>query len=94
MKGFTNNKGFLTPEQFKGQLEELIDNHHFSPRGLSLVRQGTPTNNTEETGSWFHSNPPPSESLATEREAPLFDEDEAGDQGQGDQQQGGKHFRA
>ncbi len=43
----------------KGQslLEELFAQHHSSRKGLAIIRQGTPTNNTEEDGSgysWRH----------------------------------------
>jgi hypothetical protein len=37
-------------------VEELIDNHQFGPKGFSLVRQGTPTNNTERDGSGYSDN--------------------------------------
>ena len=37
-----------TAEHGAAMLEELIDNHQFSPKGFSLVPQGTPTNNTEQ----------------------------------------------
>jgi hypothetical protein len=37
-------------------LEELIDNHQFSPKGFSLVPQGTPTNNTERNGTGYSDN--------------------------------------
>src|SRR6185503_3769699 len=30
------------------QLSELFDHHYYSSKGLSLIRQGTPTNNTEK----------------------------------------------
>jgi len=33
-------------------LENLLDNHHYT-EGLHLIPQGTPTNNTEESGSGF-----------------------------------------
>lgn len=39
-----------------GLLEELINNHQFGPKGLSLVRQGTPTNNTERDGTGYSDN--------------------------------------
>lgn len=39
-----------------GLLEELIDNHQFGPKGFSLVRQGTPTNNTERDGTGYSDN--------------------------------------
>lgn len=37
-------------------VETLIDNHHYSPKGFSLVRTGTPTNNTDESGSGYTRN--------------------------------------
>ncbi len=37
----------------KTLLEELFDNHHYTHGGLSLVPQGTPTNNTEEKKSGY-----------------------------------------
>ncbi|SOD22615.1 hypothetical protein [Nitrosomonas ureae] len=37
-------------------LEELIDNHQFSLKGFSLVPQGTPTNNTESSGTGYSDN--------------------------------------
>jgi uncharacterized coiled-coil DUF342 family protein len=40
----------------KAEIEELIDNHHYSPKGLSLIKQGTPTNNTEGSESGFTKN--------------------------------------
>ena len=39
-------------------LEELIDSHQFSPKGFSLVPQGTPTNNTERNGTGYSDNDP------------------------------------
>ena len=40
----------------QGRLEELNDNHHYSPKGFSLVLPGTPTNNTEQDGSGYTRN--------------------------------------
>jgi hypothetical protein len=40
-------------EQSRQLVEALVDNHHYANEGLSLVPQGTPTNNTEESGSGF-----------------------------------------
>lgn len=37
-------------------LEELLGNHNFSKEGLSLIKQGTPTNNTEEKDSGYTRN--------------------------------------
>lgn len=34
-------------------LEDLLDNHNFSIDGLSLIKQGTPTNNTEEKDAGY-----------------------------------------
>ncbi len=34
-------------------LEALIDHHHSSSKGFSLLQQGVPTNNTEEDGSGY-----------------------------------------
>jgi len=39
-------------------LEQLIDNHHYSPKGFSIVPQGTPTNNTERDGTGYSDNDP------------------------------------
>lgn len=36
-------------------VEELIDNHHYSQKGFSLVRQGSPTNNSDNGDSRFDS---------------------------------------
>ena len=38
------------------QIETLIDNHHYSPKGFSIVRQGTPTNNTDTADSGYTKN--------------------------------------
>jgi len=55
-------------------VENLIDNHHYSPKGFSLVPQGTATNNTDDSGSGYTKNDSPEESYVTEAEAPLFTE--------------------
>lgn len=39
----------------KTVLEQLFENHHYS-KGLSLLRRGTPTNNTEKDGSGYSKN--------------------------------------
>ena len=41
------------PEDHKVLLEQLIDNHHYSPDGISFLPQGTPTNHTGELRSGF-----------------------------------------
>ncbi|HMG93704.1 MAG TPA: hypothetical protein VK589_26785, partial [Chryseolinea sp.] len=37
-------------------IESLINNHHYSPKGFSLVRQGAPTNNTDLEESGYTKN--------------------------------------
>lgn len=37
----------------KSLLENLIDNHHYTDGGISLLKQGTATNNTEDTRSGY-----------------------------------------
>ncbi|HSM56504.1 MAG TPA: hypothetical protein VK879_10155 [Candidatus Sulfomarinibacteraceae bacterium] len=49
----------LSADRERGQalLEELFQKHHYSRKGLSILKQGTPTNNTEDEGagySWRH----------------------------------------
>ena len=41
------------PAEHKALLEELIDNHHFSPDGMGFLPQGTPTNHTTDVRSGF-----------------------------------------
>lgn len=54
--------------------EELFENHTFAPDGLSLVPQGTPTNNTERQGSGFSTSDPGAEaSFENERAGLLFE---------------------
>ena len=36
------------PADHKALLEELIDNHHYSPDGMGFLPQGTPTNHTAD----------------------------------------------
>src|ERR1700752_67906 len=46
----------VNPADGAGLVEELIDNHQFGPKGFSIVRQGTPTNNTERDGTGYSDN--------------------------------------
>jgi len=48
----------LTADDSDGQqlIENLIDNHHYSSKGFSLVRQGTATNNTDAHNATFSSS--------------------------------------
>jgi predicted nucleic acid-binding Zn-ribbon protein len=63
-----------TAEQGAQMLEELIGNHQFSPKGFSLVAQGTPTNNTERDTSGYSDNDPYDDlAFFTEHDAPAFD---------------------
>jgi hypothetical protein len=55
-------------------VEELFENHSYSPDGLSFVPQGTPTNNADREGSGFSSADPGAEtSFAVETGGPLFE---------------------
>ncbi len=55
----------------KELLEELIDNHHYSPDGMSFLRQGTPTNHTGEQRSGFSTDDAEGEaSFETETQEP------------------------
>lgn len=55
-------------------LEELIDNHQYSPKGFTLVSQGTPTNNTERNGTGFSDNDPFNDlAFFTATDPPAFD---------------------
>ncbi len=55
-------------------LEALFESHHHSPDGMSLLPQGTPTNNTESKGSGFSSEDPGAEtSYAVETGDVLFE---------------------
>jgi hypothetical protein len=58
----------------KALLEELIDNHHYSPGGMSFLPQGTPTNNTGEQRSGFSTDDAESDaSFETEANDPVVD---------------------
>lgn len=59
----------LSADAAAGQalVETLIDNHHYSPGGMSLLPQGVPTNNVDGKGSGYSSaGPNPEESFALE----------------------------
>lgn len=42
-------------DENKVLLEELFESHHYAPDGMSVLAQGTPTNNTDNKGSGFSS---------------------------------------
>jgi predicted nucleic acid-binding Zn-ribbon protein len=55
-------------------LEELVDSHQFSPKGFTLVPQGTPTNNTERNGTGYSDNDPYDDlAFFTATDPPAFD---------------------
>jgi hypothetical protein len=43
------------PDESSKLIEGLIDNHHYSANGFSFIKQGTPTNNTEDDSSGYSS---------------------------------------
>ncbi|CAN5158403.1 hypothetical protein BH23BAC1_BH23BAC1_26950 [soil metagenome] len=67
-------------QQSKLEVEQLIENHHYSPKGFSIITQGTPTNNTEADGSGYTRNDSFSDiSYFVETGAALFDTDDPAD---------------
>jgi hypothetical protein len=61
------------PQHIRTLVEDLIDNHHYSPDGAAFIPQGTATNNTSDTASGFRSvTLDSSESEAVEVGDPLF----------------------
>lgn len=54
-------------------VEELFDNHHYSNGGFSLIKQGTPTNNTDNSKSGYAKlKEDAKNSLDVEVKSPLF----------------------
>ncbi|SFU60500.1 hypothetical protein [Nitrosospira multiformis] len=63
-----------TAADHKELLEELIDNHHYSPDGMSFLPQGTPTNHTAEQRSGFSTDDAEGDaSFETEANTPVVD---------------------
>ncbi|HEX5964632.1 MAG TPA: hypothetical protein VFY51_01825, partial [Pyrinomonadaceae bacterium] len=63
-----------TAADHKALLEELIDNHHYSPDGMSFLPQGTPTNHTADQRSGFSSDDAEGDaSFETEATEPVID---------------------
>ncbi len=63
-----------TAADHKELLEELIDNHHYSPDGMSFLPQGTPTNHTADQRSGFSSDDAEGDaSFETEATDPVID---------------------
>jgi hypothetical protein len=57
----------------KQNLEALLDNHHYSPEGMSIVEYGTATNNTETSNAGFNNGDPLNKiSFEVEVADPLF----------------------
>src|SRR5215213_2449778 len=54
------------------ELEELLTHHRFGRHGISLVAQGTPTNNTENSSSGFDRNDDADQSFDQREKESLF----------------------
>jgi len=55
------------------QLQDLIDNHHYSPQGFSLIPQGSPAKNADPSASGFSkADPFNTSSFFVETGPPLF----------------------
>ena len=56
----------LSEDEAGGQdsFEQLLKHHHYSRGGLSLLRQGTPTNNTDDAGADYTAAADPDDSYA------------------------------
>ncbi|MEM9931264.1 MAG: hypothetical protein AAF840_15720, partial [Bacteroidota bacterium] len=66
-----------TARAAKQQLEDLLENHRFAPDGMSFLKVGTPTNNTNSAVAGYRSDmEDPALSYRTELGAPLFDQSE------------------
>jgi hypothetical protein len=77
--GLKDSPGATTDSSL--MLAELLNAHHYTD-GLSLIRQGTPSNNTPDAPSGFSTNDPGHEaSYSAEREAVPF---QPGDRSNGD----------
>jgi hypothetical protein len=62
------------PSDHKELLEELIENHRYSPEGMSFLAQGTPTNHTAELKSGFSIDDIEGEASFETENQPPFDE--------------------
>lgn len=61
-------------QESKTLLEDLLENHHYSPDGMGIIPQGTPTNNTYPQGSGFSSvDPEGNRGFAVETGEPMFE---------------------
>jgi hypothetical protein len=59
-------------------LENLFDQHHYSSQGMSFLRPGTPTNNTQETTSAYRRQPDDQTSYQSEVIGAALDPDPTG----------------
>ena len=62
-----------TDDKGKNLVENLFDSHRRSRKGISLLQQGTPTNNTEYGSSGYAYIDDPEESFVTLKNGKLFD---------------------
>lgn len=46
----------ISPTKARKVIEDLLENHHYSADGMSILKTGTPTNNTEDSKSGFNSS--------------------------------------
>ncbi|MFT3903909.1 MAG: hypothetical protein QM727_12100 [Niabella sp.] len=60
-------------EKGKTMVENLFDHHRKSRKGLALLQQGTPTNNTESESSGYNFFDDPDESFAALKKGKLFE---------------------
>ncbi len=61
----------------KKELEELFDHHYFSKKGLRIIPQGTPTNNTVSSDSGYNSADSPDQTFDLYfNQKPGFNEDD------------------
>jgi hypothetical protein len=70
-------KANLGPEDARARLETALDSHHYT-RGLALVRQGTPTNNSLPAPSGYPPPDDPNRTFSVERGASLVASDRDG----------------
>lgn len=62
-----------TDDKGKALVEDLFNSHRRSRKGISILQQGTPTNNTESGSSGYAYVDDPNESFVTLKKGKLFD---------------------
>ena len=65
-------------EESQSRVERLFESHHYAPDGMSLVPQGTPTNNTEKSGAGYSTIDPPAETSFEVEQGPVRFEQQSG----------------